>query len=81
MVIDRLSDILPKGDTPDPRRSDREMGSKIIFGRSSGWDRCWQPDRVTRQWSGFWLAVRYGSVPDPAKNPTGIVLAGLLPGQ
>jgi hypothetical protein len=30
--------------------------------------------------SGFWPAVRFGSVPDPAKNPTRIALAGLLPG-
>ena len=35
---------------------------------------------VTRQRSGFWLAVQFCLVPDPAKNPTRFVLAGLLPG-
>ena len=44
------------------------------------WKYCKQRVRVTRQRSGFWPAVRFGSVPNPAKYPTHCVLAGLLPG-
>ena len=40
---------------------------------------CQQRVWVTRQRSGFCPVVRFGSVPDPAKNPSLFVLAGLLP--
>jgi len=41
---------------------------------------CWQWVRVTHQRSGLRLVVWFGSVPDPANDPTRCVLAGLLPG-
>jgi len=42
---------------------------------------CQQLVWVTRQQSGFWLVVQFGSVSDLAKNLPSVVLAGLLPGQ
>ena len=42
---------------------------------------CYQYVRVTSLWFAFWPAVRFGLVPDLAKNPTHFVLAGLSPGQ
>jgi len=42
--------------------------------------KCKQWVRVASQQSGFQPAGRFGPVPNPAKNPTHFVLAGLLPG-
>jgi len=40
--------------------------------------KCWQQVRVTHQQSGFWLAIRLGLVPDPAKNPTRFVFGSVV---